>query len=168
MTPSIYSDLIATLKTTQDVTYFLSEIDTIKLTFFKSEELSLQKTLNSIDPDSAKKILEFFSKNNLDINDKEIVSDFFETLKELIKKLKVIKLVLAFDPNYNIINNIYNFVKETVASGYILDIEVSQDLLGGAIVIFNGKYNDFTLKKEIEETFADKNEILKLIHSDSR
>jgi len=52
--------------------------------------------------------------------------------------------------------------------GYILDIEISQDLLGGAVVIFNGKYSDFTLKKGIEDTFANKNAVLKLIQPDSR
>ena len=154
----IYFDLITSLKTVQEVASFASEIDT----------LMLGKTLDSISSNSAQKIKEVFSKNNLDINDRDTVAGFLETLKGLLKKFKVIKLVLAFDPTRKTIENIHNFVKETLGIGYILDIEISQDLLGGAVVIFNGKYSDFTLKKGIEDTFANKNSVLKLIQPDSR
>ncbi|MBF8249787.1 MAG: hypothetical protein HW400_388 [Candidatus Levybacteria bacterium] len=151
----IYFDLITTLKTTQEVSDFISEIDTF----------ILERTLDSISVDSAKKIRQVFTKNNLDINDKDMVVGFFETLKELLKKLKIIKLVLAFDPTRKTIENIHNFITNNVGVGYILDIETQEDVLAGAIVIFNGNYNDFSLKKTIEETFADRGtEILKLMH----
>ena len=159
----VYSDLIISLKTTREVTDFVSEIDTLMDTFFKSKNPSIEKALTSISTDSARKIMQVFSKNKLDINDRDVVAGFFETLKGLLEKLKVIKLVLAFDPTLKTITNIHDFVKDTVGVGYILDIEISEDVLGGAIVIFNGKYNDFTLKKTIEDTFTAKNkEILQL------
>ncbi len=158
----IYFDLITSLKTTQEIASLVSEIDTLMLTLFKSEKVSMEKALDSISEESASKITQIFSKNNLDINDKDVVTDFFETLKKLVKKFKVIKLVLAFDPSNKTIENIHNFVKDTLGIGYILDIEISENVLGGAIVIFNGKYNDYTLKKKIEDVFADKNETLKL------
>lgn len=153
----IYFDLITSLKTTQEVASFVSEIDSLMLAFFKSEKVPMEKALNSISEESAKKIQQAFLKNNLDINDKDLVRDFFGTLKNLVKKFKVIKLVLAFDPTRKTIENIHNFIKKAVGIGYILDIEASPDLLGGAIVIFNGKYSDFTLKKMIEDTFQTKN-----------
>lgn len=159
----IYYDLITSLKTTQEVADFVSEIDTLMLTFFKSEKPSMEKALTSISTNSAKKLMQFFSKNNFDLNDKDAVTGFFETLKNLVKKLKVIKLALAFDPSYKTIENIHNFVKNTLGIGYILDIEVSEDVLGGAVVIFNGKYNDFSLKKRVEEVFVDKSKALKLM-----
>ena len=149
----IYFDLITSLRTTQEVASFASEIDTFML----------ENTLDSISEDSAKKIMRTFSKNNLDINNKNIVVSFFKTLKELLKKLKVIKLVLAFDPTRKTIENIHNFVKNIAGIGYILDIEISEDVLGGAVIIFNGKYYDFTLKKSIEDTFEVKNKEIQML-----
>ena len=149
----IYFDLITSLRTTQEVAGFASEIDTFML----------ENTLDSISEDSAKKIMRTFSKNNLDINNKNIVVSFFKTLKELLKKLKVIKLVLAFDPTRKTIENIHNFVKNIAGIGYILDIEISEDVLGGAVIIFNGKYYDFTLKKSIEDTFEVKNKEIQML-----
>ncbi len=152
----IYFDLITSFRTTQEVGNFVSEIDSLMSAFFKSEKVSIEEALNSISMDSAKKIKEIILKNNLNINDRDEVSDFFENLKELLKKFKVIKLVLAFNPTLRTIENIHNFVRETIGIGYILDIEVSESILGGAIVIFNGKYSDFTLKKSLENTFISK------------
>ncbi|MDP2585833.1 MAG: hypothetical protein Q8P29_03055 [Candidatus Levybacteria bacterium] len=154
----IYFDLITSLRTTQEVASLVSEIDTFLLTFFKSEKTSVEKALSSISVDSAKKIMQAFSKGNFDINNKNAVVNFFKILKELLKKYKVIKLVLAFDPTRKTIENIHNFVKNIVGIGYILDIEISEDVLGGAAIIFHGKYYDFTLKKSIEDTFTNKNE----------
>jgi F0F1-type ATP synthase delta subunit len=162
----IYFDLITSLRTTQEVASFVSEIDTLALIFFKSEKVSMEKALNSISTDSAKKIMQVFSKNSLDINDRDVVADFFDILKKLMKKFKVIKLILAFDPTRKTIENIHNFVKDIAGIGYILDIEVEADLLGGAVVIFDGKYYDFTLKKRIEESFRDKREgIVRFLNS---
>lgn len=161
----IYFDLITSLKTTQEVANFVSEIDTLLLTFFKSEKTPIEEALTFVSTDSARKIMQTFSKNNLDINNKDIVSDFFDTLKKLLKKFKVIKLVLAFDPTLKTIENIHNFVKNVVGIGYILDIEVSEEVLGGAVVVFNGRYNDFSLRKSLEDAFTNKNqEIVKLLY----
>jgi F0F1-type ATP synthase delta subunit len=155
---SIYFDLITSLRTIREVDSLVCEIDSLTLSFFKSKKISIKKALDSISTELAAKIMEIFAKNNLDINNRDTVSGFFKTLKELTKKLKVIKLVLAFDPTNRTIENIHNFVKETVGVGYVLDIEISQDVLAGAIIMFNGKYSDFTLKKSIEVAFKTKNE----------
>jgi len=149
----IYYDLITSLKTTQEVESFVSEIDTLMFEFYNTKGLLIHKALDSISFGTVGKIMQAFLKNNLDINNKDTFVSFFQTLKILLKKLKVIKLVLAFDPTRRTIERIHNFVKENIGIGYILDIEVYHDVLGGAIVIFNGKYKDFTLKKNLEEVY---------------
>lgn len=152
----IYFDIITSIKTIQEVDSLVRNLDTLALTFFKSEKISTGKALDSISADLASKIIQIFAKNNLDIDNRETISSFCKTLKDLIKKLKIIKIVLAFNPTNKAIENVHNFIKEALGIGYILNIEVSEDILGGAIVIFNGKYIDFSLKKRIEETFETK------------
>lgn len=150
----LYFDIITSLKTVEEVASFTSEIDTFLL----------EKTLDSISTDSAKKIKSAFAKGNLDLSDQEEAINFFTTLKELLKKLKIITLILAFCPSYKMLVGIHNFIKKTIGIGYILDIEILDEVLGGAIIIFNGKYLDFTLKKDLDEAFKNKNtEIQKLM-----
>ena len=152
----IYFDLITSLKTVGEVNDFSSEIDTLMSALFKSRNSSLEKAFGLISEGTAKKITEIFSKNNFGMDDKELIKDFLDTLGSLIKKFKVIKLVLAFDPTRKTIENIHDFVSENIGVGYILDIEVLESVLGGAAVIFNGKYKDYTLRKSLEEVFTNK------------
>jgi F0F1-type ATP synthase delta subunit len=160
----IYFDLITSLKTTQEVADFICEIDALIFTLLRSEEMTIGKALDSISIDSAKKINQVFTKNGLNIDDKDAVVRFLETLKELLRKFKVIKIILAIDPTRKIITDMHNFVKDTIGVGYILDIEISEDILGGAIIMFNGKYYDFSLKKDIEDIFkAKKDQIVSII-----
>lgn len=149
----IYSDILTSIKTVQDVENLYSEIDLLTLTLFESENTSLDQAITLIRTSTAKMVKEIFLKNNLNIADKEGISDFLENLKAEIVKLKVIKLILAFEPTPKTIGNIHDFVKDTIGIGYILDIEVSASILGGSVVMFNGKYNDFTLRKKLRETF---------------
>lgn len=154
----IYSDLITSLKTTREVEELSSEIDTIESALFNSEKVLLEKMLGSISEASAKRITEIFLKNNLDMTDKEEIRDFLDTLKDLIRKFKVIKIILAFDPTRATIKNIHEYISVNIGIGYILDIEVLESVLAGAIVIFNGQYKDFTLRKSLEEAFTNKSE----------
>ena len=160
----IYFDLITSLKTVGEVNDLSSEIDTLMSALFKSRNSSLEKAFGLISQKTAKKITQIFSKNNFNTDDKELITDFLDTLASLIKKFKVIKLTLAFDPTPKTIDNIHEFVSQNLGIGYILDIEVLENILGGAVIMFNGKYQDFTLKKTLEEVFESKNEeILKLM-----
>ena len=154
----IYFDIITSLKTTEEINNLSLEIDDLQTSLFKSEKMSLDKAIDAISVTTGKKITEVFSKNNLDMNNKELVRDFLETLKDLIKKFKVIKLVISFDPTPKTIDNIHGFICENIGIGYILDIEIDESILGGAVVIFNGKYNDFSLRKSLDEVFTNKRE----------
>lgn len=161
----IYFDLITSLKTVREVDDLSLAVDTLISTLFNTSKMSLDKALSSINQTLAKKITEIFEKFNLDMTDKDNVRDFLDTLKDLIKKFKVIKLTLAFDPTPKTIDNIHEFVSENIGIGYILDIEVLEGVYGGAVIMFNGKYKDFTLKKTLDEVFTSKKEtIVKLLY----
>lgn len=156
----MYFDLITSLKTTEEVDNLALEIDNLQTSLFISPKMSLDKAIESISQTGAKKIMEIFSKNNLDVSNKELIRDFLQTLKDLIKKFKVVKLILAFDPSLKTIQNIHEQVLENLGIGYILDIEIDESVLGGAVIIFNGKYKDFTLRRSLEEVFANKRQEL--------
>lgn len=151
----MYFDLIMSIKTTKEADNLSSEIDTLRTSLSGSQK-SLDEAMRSISIGTCKKVEEIFAKNNLDMTDSELVRNFLDTLFDLIKKFKIIKLILAFDPSERTIEKIHDFIKENIGVGYILDIEISESIIGGAVVMFNGKYADFTLKKSLEEVFANK------------
>jgi len=156
----MHLDIVESLRTIQDVDLFVRDIDTLSQMLFdlEAKDTSLKQALDLISTESAAKITKLFWEKQLDTNDRTAVTEFLKTLKTSIGQLKIIKLVLAFDPTRKTIENIHKFVEKNIEKGYIFDIEVSEDILGGTIIMFNGKYNDFSLKKSIEDVFKNKRE----------
>lgn len=160
----IYFDLITSLETREDLDQLSSEIDSLLASIFETTNQSFDTALRSVSLDTAKKIREALTKNAMDIANKEQIRNFLTGLKKLLGKFRTIRLIIAFDPSEKAIENIYNWVSSNLGEGYILDIETNENLLGGAIIVFQGKYKDFSLKKTLENVFsANKEEITKLV-----
>ena len=68
-----------------------------------------------------------------------------DKLEETVKKLEVVQLTLAYEPSPQ---DIEAFFK---AAGKILDISKDTRLLGGAVVSYQGKYGDFSVRKKLSD-----------------
>lgn len=158
---SIYFDIITSLRTKEDLNQLSSEIDTLLASIFESANQSFDKALRAISIENAKKINDTISKNGIQTTDKELIKNFLEGLKKLLGKFKTIRLIISFEPSYSAIENIHNWVISNLGEGFLLDIETNKSLLGGAIIVFDGNYKDFSLKKTLEETFENKREEIK-------
>ncbi len=147
-----YFDILTSLKTTLERDQLSMEIEKLLASLFYAKT-SFESALSAISLETADKILQTFRKNNLDSQNREIVRHFLLTLKDLIKKFKIIKLNIAFNPNEETVEKLNAWVVENLGMGYILDISVNSSVLGGAVIVYNGVYKDFSLVKRIEEVF---------------
>jgi len=152
----IYFDILTSLRTTEDLNELSFEIDNLLSSIFETNNQSFDKALKSISIDTAKKINDAISKNGINTANKELIRNFLDGLKKLLGKFKTIRLIISIDPSHNVIENIHNWVVSNLGEGYLLDIETNQNLLGGAIIEFDGKYKDFTVKKDLENVFLSK------------
>ncbi|MEK7517562.1 MAG: hypothetical protein AAB583_03350 [Patescibacteria group bacterium] len=159
----IYFDIITSVRTAEDLDQLASEIDSLLVSVFKTQEKSFDNALEEISISTSKKIKEAFKKNALDIENKEIARNFLERLKDLFGKFKTIGLTLAIEPSHEMTEHIHNWVSEILGEGYILKIETDKSLLGGATVVSpSGQYRDFTVKKSLEKVFSERKEIVQL------
>ncbi|MBI2049300.1 hypothetical protein HYT32_00055 [Candidatus Roizmanbacteria bacterium] len=154
----IYFDIITSLKTLQDRDRLSSDIEDLLTSIFKMSGQPFDNLLKTIRIDFAEKIKDAFRKSGLDSQDKEQIRNFLTTLKHLLGRFRIIKITLAFDPSNQTIENIHSWISSRLGQGYILDIQTSPEVLGGAIIVFNGEYRDFTIKKNIEAIFTSRKE----------
>lgn len=148
-------DLQNLVKTKDDIAVLNSEINLILSALFTSHK-KIEKVLT-------KEIrLTTYAALKKDFLDKEVspskIKELLNELSERLKKLKVLELTLAFEPTQEEIFNIYNWVKENLGDDVILDIKLDKSILGGAIIVFEGLYKDYTVKKQLEEVFEKKRE----------
>ena len=152
-----YSDILGNIKTVEQGREFSSEIDELLESLFKTQN-NFQDSLNTISALDSQMIKENLLKNGLDTRDLSMIKKYLECLKEEIQKLKIINLTLTYSPSQNSIDAIFSWVAQNLGKGLVLDIKVDKAILGGAIIEFEGKYEDLSLRKRLDELFRVKRE----------
>lgn len=140
-------------KTTHDVDEFLRLLEGLNGQLFK-QAFTSREILDKLLPYSqADLIKRLASEYNISIEDKHEMESFFIALQHMLKGLPVISLTLAVIPSQEGIDYLSNWFYINFQKNVIIDIQYNPDILGGAIIAFNGKYGDYSLKKHVEKLF---------------
>lgn len=140
----MYSEIIGNLRTTQEVKLLSQEIDLLLGRLYQPGPEVFEKALET-------EVRAWFSQLvKKEIEKSEVDrSGFFKGLKEELKKMAIIKLTLAFEPNDSALNKFHGLVSDSFRQPVVLEIEVDPSILGGATITSQGKYFDFSLKKKL-------------------
>jgi len=75
---------------------------------------------------------------------------FLEELKNQLLNLAVVSLTVALKPDESFLEKLSGWVKVNIGERAVLEIEVDAAILGGALVSYNGKYRDYSLRKALK------------------
>ena len=103
-------------------------------------------------------ILESAGQNEVSIDNSVHLSEFLRALQTYVTTLPVIELTLAVDPTRTLIESLVSWSRENVSPTAIINVTVTPTVLGGAIIVYNGKYKDFSVSRTLETFFATKQE----------
>ena len=91
----------------------------------------------------------FLSKINVSKNDRRF-HKIMEKLKQDLEGMSVLELTLAFEPDEETISMIYSWGKDNLGKNILLSLKTDPEIVGGAIISFEGKYNDVSAAKKLE------------------
>ncbi|GAF70006.1 unnamed protein product [marine sediment metagenome] len=158
----MYSHILSKIKTTEEADKLNEEIDLLLNSFFEEREPGqtgfdyalknkVRAWLSSI-------LSEELSKEGVD------TEFFLEELKKKLTTFKILKLDLAFEPTEAVIERMSLFARKNISEDVLLEINHLPNLIGGAVIIYEGEYRDFSLKKPVEEEFRkNREEIMELV-----
>lgn len=145
--------MILKIRTVNDKENFSDYLEALKENLFKQNSFAeIIKSGTSPYPALIKGALQ---KEGLE-NNKNNLKIMIEKIENELKLLKTINLMLSFEPNESIINAIYSWVTKNLGKKIVLNIEVKPEILGGAVISFNGLYSDFSLKRTLENVSIEK------------
>ena len=150
--------LIQDLTTKREAERLLGEIEIIKKGLFVTGEGAMDSLLkNKVRAETAKAIREVFSKTDIDKR------KYLDGLEEAINRMPNVTLILAFEPSEGAIERFYSKIIESTGQRVLLNIVFESQIIGGAVIIFNGRYRDYSFKKVFEIEFGKSREkILKM------
>lgn len=153
----LYKELFAEIHTVTESLDILHQIDNLIQSLFNTK-MSFQEKLDMY--------LEFSIKNNLlmllersgiDIGDANAIENFLTQLKTRIREIPVFEFSVAYEPTSTTVKHVAEWIYFNLHQNVLIDIKVNPELIGGAIIGFNGKMGDFSLKKKIEERYLSTN-----------
>ena len=70
-----------------------------------------------------------------------------------MESMTKIQITTAFAPDYKFILKLKDWVNTNIKKDILVDFEFDPMLLGGAQVIYNGRYKDYSLAKSLDTYF---------------
>lgn len=148
----MYSELFQLAKTQEELETLRSELTELTASLFKGEgqyELILAKKVR---PQTAEVLKKLAAEGKMPDRSK-----YFEGALAAFDAPKVLELTVAFEPKQEGIERIWEWVRVNVGEGIVLKFGVDHSVGAGAILVFNGKYRNYSLKKKLDDYFATLN-----------
>lgn len=151
-------EILAKIQTTQSAIVFRDEIELLLKSLYKGSDefTSVLKTKVRVSlSEYIKKII-----SEKDVNIEQLLKNLLNNIKEIPS----VRLILAYEPSEDAIDRFYSFIAGACQRNVLLDIGYAPDIIGGAIIIYQGKYRDFSFKYIFEREFeGEREDILKLL-----
>ncbi len=158
MDEKIYEPLLQTVFTRQEVETLLDAISSVLASFYQVTPEEIENILDkNLDSKTSKIVLLCLRNAGVDAKDHEKIKVFLNNLTELLKKAPVCYLTVSVELEKSFIEDICVDLRKTLEiPNLMLEITRNPQILGGAQIIWKGKYIDMTLTKQIEEWFRNK------------
>jgi F0F1-type ATP synthase delta subunit len=137
-----------TKKEAQDLAAFLSNLN--EKVFVKDFNLHEYLIKNAPD-DLAAAIVKTAAINHISVENKDLLQQFFTNASGAIRTLPTAHFILPFDPDRKIIKKIHEWLYENTGKTVILDLTIEPDIIGGCVISFNGRANDYSLAGKIDQ-----------------
>jgi F0F1-type ATP synthase delta subunit len=150
----MYSDLTSLARTKKEVLKLIDELDAVSDALYQSSPQVLEDVLaKKISTSCSEALKEAFAKG---VNKYE----YLEGAKEALKKLRVISITIAFDASEETLIKLSSWLKKNLGEGAVLDINKDEGIVGGAIIVSQGNWRDFSLRAKVKEFVNSRKSLL--------
>lgn len=150
----MYSDILEKVRTQKEAQELREEVELLMASLYRVGEEDFNKTLDmKIKAWFADGLRKAFEKGG----NKE---SYLKGLKKELEELEVVKLTLGFEPSIEVIENIHSWVWKNAGKTVVLDLSYNPAILGGAIIAYKGKYEDYSLRSKLRKIFTEEKDTI--------
>lgn len=127
----------------------MDEVEKLLASIYKTQKSAFDTVLDSLVRVRTAMVIKKAASAGID------KKKFLEGLQKRLEKMGSVKLTLAFEPSKEITDEIHEWIKKNLAKDTLIETEVNKNILGGAIISFNGHFVDRSLDKSLNEYFKN-------------
>ncbi len=139
--------------TKADLDRILYSIDKFKLDLYTYSSKELERCLHYQYDIKFNAIVQgVLAKNEIDLGDenKVTVEKLLNALSVDLAAIEILDITMSFSPSARFLNILRNWAYENVTENIVLDIHVDPSVLGGASLIYRGRYLDLTISNKLK------------------
>ena len=152
--PEIMMPILRDVRTKDERELLRDQIGELEAALFRSDPKATERILTSHLPEDLANAMRNVLAAPQFKDSPEVLRKFFQDLRDMIDKLPLLKLSIAFKPTEEMISRLHGWTQEHIGPGIVLDINYDSLMLGGARIIFGGKYKEMTLAQIITNVLA--------------
>ena len=145
----MYSELNQLARTEEERELLKEELEALSASLYEKEGAYEEVLLKKVRPQTAETLKRLSVEGKLPDRAKFIA----QALKSL-ESLKVLELTVAFEPKGQTVERIWQWVRANVGEGIILKFSLDRSIGAGAIVVYEGKFRNYSLRKLLEDYFV--------------
>ncbi|MBA3724697.1 MAG: hypothetical protein H0W89_07510 [Candidatus Levybacteria bacterium] len=132
--------------------------------FAPKNDDEMQRVFDNLPPALAQVMKDSYLQEPVTHENQSLVHKHVEDLKDKLRTLRVVQLTLAFQPNEEAIAIFSDWVKKNITVDTIIDLQFDKTIVGGALLIADGQYKDYSVRKKLAGRFQiQRDEIVGLL-----
>ena len=156
---SLKSDIecvIKYIRTKNERDLGLAGLRIVEENLYRDDPRALERSLKSELPAILARPLKDVLSRASYVYERELSQKFFDGLELALTNLVLLRLEIAFEPTESTVERLHSWVRKEVGEGVILDLEIREEIRGGARLTFKGRYIEKTLSNLISAALENK------------
>jgi F0F1-type ATP synthase delta subunit len=163
--PALFDQILAKIRTTSELSLVLSCLAEFLDTFFTPKKLEdQQKIFHKLPSELASIFIKAFASEQIIPESQIRIKREIDELTDKLHGCKTLQLTIAFQANEETISYFSEWIKKNVRTDLLIDLQYDKTIVGGVLIIVDGTYKDYSVKKNLSNRFQiQKEDILGLL-----
>jgi hypothetical protein len=163
--PALFDQILAIIRTTSDRSELLSCLEEFVDTFFSPKNIEEQQRIfKNLPLQLSSLLIKAFASGQITAENQIRIKREIDDLTDKLHGCKTLQLTIAFQANEETIKLFSDWIKKNIRKDLLIDLQYNKTIVGGALIIANGIYKDYSVRKNLANRFQiQKEDILGLL-----
>ena len=128
-----------------------SAIGRLEESLYRADANTFEEILKTHVPKEIADIIQEEERSGTFEEKREALKKMIETIKKKLDECESIKIDIAFEPSEATVEKVSEWLRKEIGESVVLDIGHDRSLLGGARIMYRGKYKEYALANMIND-----------------
>jgi F0F1-type ATP synthase delta subunit len=146
-----YESLLDEIITTHEASEYINRLQHLANSLYHTDKTPLETMADVLTPQEHQRLISYAQKQSIDLENPENLHHLVQDLHDYITNIPIITLTVAFTPTQAFVKELTGWLSMHTTPPLRLEFEVNPDIIGGAIISYNGKTTDYSFRHQIEQ-----------------